>query len=153
MSIARLARALRKRCAAARQDEAGFAPLTMALGIGLLIIPVLLLVLTLPGWEERTVDARDAAANAARALATADTWAAGVAAADQTVTEVTTNDGIDPTTVAVNYSGALNAGATVTAAVTVTIPAGTVPGIGAFGTMHYTASSTQHVDSYRSSGG
>ena len=142
--------ALRRRLRAARADETGFAPLTMMLGLGLLVIPVLLIVLTLPTWEERSVDARDAAANAARALATAGTWTTGVAAADQTVAEAVTNDGIAPTQIVTSYRGALTPGATVTATVTVTIPAGMVPGIGAFGALHYTASSTQHVDSYRS---
>lgn len=141
---------LRRRLVTARADERGFAPLTMTLGLGLLVIPVLLLVLTVPTWEERTVDARDAAANAARTLVTADTWAAGVAAADQTVATEATNDGLTASQMVVNYRGALTPGATVTATVTVTIPAGTIPGIAAFGTLHYTASSTQHVDSYRS---
>lgn len=143
-------KALRRRVRTARADETGFAPLTMMLGLGLLVIPVLLLVLTVPTWEERTVDARDAAANAARALATAGTWATGVFAADQTVAEAATNDGITPAQIAATYRGALTPGATVTATVTVTIPAGTIPGIGAFGALHYTASSTQHVDNYRS---
>lgn len=139
-----------RRLSAARADERGFAPLTMTLGLGLLVIPVLLLVLTVPTWEERTVDARDAAANAARTLVTADTWATGVAAADQTVATEATNDGLGASQMVVSYGGALTPGATVTATVTVTIPAGTIPGIGAFGTIHYSASSTQHVDSYRS---
>ena len=131
-------------------DEAGFAPLTMMLGLGLLVIPVLLLVLTLPTWEQRTVDARDIAAQAARALVTADTWTAGLSAADQTVTEETANDGLNPTDVTASYNGTLTPGATVTATITVIIPAGAIPGIGHFGTLHYTASSTQHVDTYRS---
>ncbi len=131
-------------------DERGFAPLTMTLSLGLVVIPVLLLVLTLPTWEERTVDARDAAANAARVLATAATWPAGVTAADQMVAEMTANDGLAPSEVNVAYTGALAPGATVTAVVTVTIPAGMIPGIGAVGTFHYTAQSTQHVDTFRS---
>ena len=135
---------------AAKADEDGFAPLTMMLGLGLLVIPVLLVVLTVPTWEARTVDARDAAANAARALVTANNWADGVAAADQIVSEQTANDGLHPTQITVGYSGTLTPGATVTATVTVTIPAGTIPGIGAFGTVHYTARSTQQVDDYRS---
>ena len=130
--------------------EGGFAPLTMMLGVGLFIIPILLLVLTVPTWEARTLDARDAASDAARALATADTWSAGVNAADQTISEETANDGLNPADITVRYSGTLTPGATVTAAVTVTIPAGAVPGLGAFGTLHYTAESTQHVDSFRS---
>jgi hypothetical protein len=147
-----LAVILRGRIRQARRGDEGFAPLTMMLGLGLLVIPVLLLVLTLPTWEERTLDARDAAANAARALATADTWTAGVAAANQTLQEETVNDGLNPTDITVSYTGTLTPGATVTATVTVTIPAGTIPGIGAFGTLHYSAASTQNIDEYRSTG-
>ena len=144
---------LRRRWRAAKVDEAGFAPLTMMLGLGMLVIPVLLVVLTLPTWEERTVDARDAAANAARVLATADTWQAGVTSANQIVAEMTGNDGLSPVDVNVGYSGALTPAGTVTATVTITIPAGMIPGVGTFATMHYTARSTQHVDSYRSEAG
>jgi hypothetical protein len=122
----------------------------MALGLGLLVLPVLLLVLTLPTWEERTVDARDMAANAARTLATATDWSSGVAAAEQTLAEMAANDGLPGGQVSVAYRGTLSPGATVTAAVTVTIPAGTIPGLGQVGSLHYTASSTQHVDSYKS---
>lgn len=132
------------------REEAGFAPLTTMLGLGVLVIPVLLLVLTLPTWEERTVDARDVAANASRVLVTADSWAAGVTAADQAVAQEAANDGLSDNQVSVAYSGSLTPGATVTATVTITVPGGAIPGIGNFATWHYTASSTQHVDSYRS---
>jgi len=134
-------------------DEAGFAPLTMMLGVTLVVIPVLLLVLTIPTWLERSVDARDAAANAARALATANTWAAGTTAADQTVTELISGDGLNPNDVKVSYAGSLNPGATVTATVTVELPAGVIPGIGHYGTIRYTATSTQHIDSYKGDNG
>ena len=134
-------------------DEAGFAPLTMMLGVTLVVIPVLLLVLTIPTWLERSVDARDAAANAARALATANTWADGITAANQTVTELIAGDGLNPNDVEVTYAGSLNPGATVTATVTVELPAGVIPGIGHYGTIRYTATSTQHVDSYRGDNG
>ena len=134
----------------ARFDQNGFAPLTTMLGVSLLMIPVLLLVLTLPTWVERTVDARDTAAQAARTLVTSDTWQTGVAAAQETVIQETDNDGLNPSDVTATFTGSLTPGSTVTATITVTIPAGTVPGIGAFATVHYSASSTQHVDTYRS---
>lgn len=137
----------------ARADEAGFAPLTMMLGVTLVVIPVLLLVLTIPTWLERSVDARDAATNAARALATANTWAAGTAAANQTVSELISGDGLNPSDVEVSYGGSLNPGATVTATVTVDLPAGVIPGIGHYGTIRYTATSTQHIDSYKGDNG
>lgn len=136
-----------------RRDDAGFAPLTMLLGLGLLVLPVLLLVLTLPTWEQRSVDAKDMAAQAARSLATADTWTDGVTAAQNTVNQETSNDGLDPSDVTAAYSGSLTPGATVTATVTVTIPAGVIPGVGTFGTVHYSAASTELVDLYRSTPG
>jgi hypothetical protein len=141
------------RLRAVTPDETGFAPLTMMLGVTLVVIPVLLLVLTIPTWLERSVDARDAAANAARALATANTWAAGTAAANQTVTELITGDGLNPSDVEVTYGGSLNPGATVTATVTVEIPAGVIPGLGHYGTVHYRATSTQHIDTFRADNG
>jgi hypothetical protein len=122
------------------------------LGLGLIVIPVLVLVLTLPAWEQRTVDAQDAARNAARALVVADDWGDGVAAADQAVYETVSSDGLVAADVSLSLSGSLKPGSTVTASVTVLVPAGNVPGLGFIGTLHYTASSTQHVDAYRDSG-
>jgi hypothetical protein len=145
--------ALTVRVRAARGDESGFAPLTMVLGVGLVIVPVLLLVLTIPTWLERSVDARDAAANAARTLATANNWQSGTLAANQTVSQLIANDGLNPNLVSVTYAGDLNPGDTVTARVTVTIPAGVIPGIGNYGTVRYTATSTQHVDTYKADNG
>jgi hypothetical protein len=141
------------RLRAATDDQAGFAPLTLVLGVGLVIVPVLLLVLTIPTWLERSVDAHDAAANAVRTLATANNWQAGTLAANQTVSQLISNDGLDPGLVSVTYAGDLNPGDTVTARVTVTIPAGVIPGIGTYGTVHYTATSTQHVDTYKADNG
>ena len=40
--------------------------LTLMLGVGFLVLPVMVLVLTLPTWEQRVVDAQDAARSAAR---------------------------------------------------------------------------------------
>jgi hypothetical protein len=129
------------------------APLTMALAVGLILIPVIVLVLVLPTWAERTSDARNAARNAARSLVTATDWQTGVTAADQTVQEIATNNGLplsDITwTPSCTGSPCLSRGGTVTATVTVTIPATQFPGIGAFGTVHFTASSTERVDQYR----
>lgn len=135
-----------------RHDESGSlsTPITLVLGLGFVIIPVFLLVLTLPTWEARTVDANDAARNAVRALVTADTWADGVAAANQAVGEIMSNNGIAAGDYTSNYRGALNRGSKVTATVTITIPDTVIPGIGAFGTRHYTGSSTEQVDPYRS---
>jgi hypothetical protein len=121
------------------------------LGVGFIVLPVLVLVLTLPAWEQRAVDAQDAARNAARALATAGDWAQGEMAADQVVYEMVTSDGLEAGDVSTQLTGSLDPGGTVTASVTVLVPAGNVPGLGFIGALHYTASSTEHVDSYRAS--
>ena len=135
-----------------QSSERGTAtPLSLVLGLGLIVMPVLVLVLTLPTWEQRTVDAQDAARNGARALVMADDWDDGVAAADQTVDEIVSSDGLVAGDVSLRLAGSLAPGATVTASVTVLVPAGNFPGLGFIGTLHYTASSTEHVDAYRGS--
>jgi protein-disulfide isomerase len=133
-------------------DQRGSAvPLSLLLGTALIVLPVVVLVLTLPTWEQRAVDAQDAARTAARALVTADDWGDGVSAADEAVTQLVAGDGLPPTDLSVSYSGSFVPGGSVTAAVTVVIPAGNLPGLGFVGQLHYTASSTDHVDSYRDS--
>lgn len=127
-------------------------PLTLMLGVGFIVLPVLVLVLTLPAWEQRTVDAQDAARNAARALVTQGDWAQGVSAAEQAVDEAVASAGLATGDVSVVLSGSLDPGGSVTASVTVLVWAGNVPGLGHVGPLHYTASSTQHVDTYRGSG-
>lgn len=126
-------------------------PFTLLIGVGLIVVPVMVLVLVLPTWEQRTVDAQDAARSAARALAAADDWSEGVAGADQLVYEMVANDGLPAGDVTAEYEGSLAPGGAVTASVTVAVPVGEVPGLGFVGTMHYTATSTQHVDTYRGS--
>ena len=131
-------------------DESGSSTaLTLMLGVAFIVLPVMVLVLTVPTWEQRAVDAQDAARSAARALATADSWGDGVAAADQVVSDVVVNDGLRAADVSVQYSGSLAPGAAITAAVTVAIPVGNVPGLGSVGTLHFTATSTEHIDTYR----
>jgi hypothetical protein len=133
-------------------DQRGSAiPLTLLLGTTLIVMPVMVLVLTLPTWEQRAVDAQDAARTAARALVTADNWDDGISAADEAVSQLVAGDGLPPSDLTVTYSGSLDPGGTVSAAVTVVIPAGNLPGLGFVGALHYTASSTEHVDSYRDS--
>lgn len=130
----------------------GSAPLSLVLGLGLLVIPVLLLVLAIPTWEARAVDARDAAATAARVLVTADSWTDGVGAADRVVSEIAAGDGIASSQLVAEFRGSLVRGSTVTVQVTVLIPATEIPLIGAVGAVHYTATSSELVDQYRSLG-
>ncbi len=135
-----------------RRHQGSATPLTLVLGLGFIVMPVLVMVLLLPAWERRTVDAQDAARNAARALVVADDWSDGVAAAEQAVSDAVAGDGLVAADVSLRLAGSLEPGATVTASVTVLMPAGNVPGLGFIGALHYTATSTEHVDAYRASG-
>jgi len=132
--------------------QSGSAPLSLTLGLGLIVIPVLLLVLSLPTWAARTVDAHDAASAAARTLVRSDSWADGVASADQVVQQIGATDAVGSGQLSVSYRGSLTRGAEVSATVTVLIPAAQIPLIGAVGDLHYSATSTQLVDQYRSVG-
>jgi hypothetical protein len=124
---------------------------SLLVGFALIVFPVMVLVLSLPAWEQRVVDAQDAARAGALALAIAPDWAAGTAAAAQVSGRVLEADGVPAQDVGVAFEGSLEPGSTVSVAVTVTVPAGALPGLGAVGTLRYTARSTQHVDSYRGS--
>ena len=132
--------------------QAGSAPLSLVLGLGLLLVPLLLIVLSIPTWEARTVDARDAASLAARVLVTSSTWGDGVVAARNAIAEVGTNDGISPDQIRSAFDGSLARGSTVRVEVTVVIPATQIPLVGAVGSLHYTATSYEMVDQYRSLG-
>ena len=50
-----------------RASERGFIATELVLGLGLLVLPVALLVLTLPGWSERQATARAARLPTAKA--------------------------------------------------------------------------------------
>ena len=133
------------------EDYGAATPLTLMLGVALIILPVMVLILTVPVWEQRTVDAQDAARAAARAMVAASTETGGLLAAKQAVDEVFQGDGIPSAQVSITFAGEDVPGGSVTASVTVVIPAGRVPGLGAIGDLHYTARSTEHVDSYEDS--
>lgn len=132
------------------EPERGSAtPLTLLLGLLFIVFPVVVVVLSVPAWEERAVDAQDAARVAVRALATADDWADGIATAQEAVWMVTDGDGVPVNDVEIEFGGSLTPGAEVTAEVTVVMPATSVPFVGQVGSISYTAVSTAHVDSYR----
>ena len=139
------------RVTAPGNEKGAATPLTLMLGLTLVVFPVMILVLTLPAWEQRAVDAEDAARAAARVLAAAPNWASGRAAAGEAIGELAYNDGLSLSDITVTYSGDLAPGGSVTASVTVVVPAGEVPGLGSVGHLHYTASSTEHVDTYEGS--
>jgi len=130
--------------------EAGGIPIEFALGIGVLVVPVTLLVLTLPTWVERQSAARLAAQEAARTVVLADSLAAGIAAGEDAAAHIAANHGIDPADFAVSFAGTLERGDAVTATIAARFPATAFPGFGDVAGFTWTVTATEHVDRYRS---
>ena len=133
-----------------RDPEAGFVATKLVLGIGLLVVPVALLVLTLPGWSERQVTARVISREVARRLAREGVCdLAGSRALGATMAR---NLGVPGEQVSVDVScaagAALAPGGDVEARVTVSMPAVNLPGIGAVGAWSWTARHREPIDRY-----
>ncbi len=138
---------VRRRATAAH----GFVATELALGIGLLLLPVALLVLTLPTWSERQTDAREMAREAARTVVTGGSC--DPAAARAVVVTMATNLGVAAPDVGVSLDcapGPLPPRGELTVSVTVRIPAVNVPGVGAVGAWSWTARHRESIDAYRS---
>lgn len=134
-----------------RERERGSAaPLELILGAGLLLLPVAAALAVLPTWAERQSAARLAAQEAARTIATAATWQAGVAAADVIAAQVIANHGMDPADLHIDYAGSLSRVGRVTATATITIPAIVLPGLGQVAAASWTVVHREPVDVYRS---
>ena len=144
MSVAALARR-------PRGDAGEVTALPLALGVGFIVLPVLVLVLSVPVWEQRVVDAQDAARAAARALAVAPDWGAGALAADGAARELLQGDGVAAAQANLELRGSLEPGSVVTAVVRVQVPVGVLPGVGRVGDLAYSAASSERVSTYRSS--
>ena len=134
-----------------RLDERGFVATELVLGIGLLVLPVALLVLTLPGWSERQVTARVISREVARRTARDGVCDLGSAAGARD------HDGPQPrrprrrrarSTSVVRRRRRLVPGSDVEARVTVRMPAVELPGLGAVEAWSWTARHRQPVDRY-----
>lgn len=136
--------------AAPGRREAGGVPVEFALGVGVLILPVALLVLSLPTWVERQSAARLAAQEAARAVVLADSLPAGLAAGETAAAQVAENHGIEPGDFTVSLTGDLTRGEAITATVRARFPALALPGFGDAAGFSWTVTHTELVDAYRS---
>jgi hypothetical protein len=130
-------------------DERGFVAIEWAAAIAFLLLPVVMLVATLPTWAERRHAATIAAREAARVLA--DAWPNGDASEAMLVAgEVGADHGIAPADLDVRVrSLGEGRGGYARVEVVVTMPAISVLGMGA-GAWHYTAVETRRIDDYRS---
>ena len=114
-----------------RPPEGGYVAAELALGVGLLVFPIALLVLTLPTWSERQTTARSIAREVSRVVAVAGACDRGRAA--ETGHEMARNLGLSPGDIDVQLDCApgqrLPRGGHVRASVTVAVPAVTIPGL------------------------
>jgi hypothetical protein len=129
----------------------GYVAAELALGVGLLVFPIAMLVLTLPTWSERQSVARVIAREAARTVAVEGTCdlATARAVGATMAGNLGVRDGVDVSLDCVG-GARLPRGGHVTASVTVQMPAVDLPGIGAVGSWSWTARHREPVDQYRS---
>jgi hypothetical protein len=129
--------------------EGGYVSLELVLGLALLVLPVALIVLTLPTWLARQNVARLAAQQAARTAVIAVSPDRGATAAGT----VAADAGLDPTRdlrVAWEPGSSFARGGLVTVKVTVQTPAIAIPFLGSFGSFPLIATFSERVDQYRS---
>jgi len=131
-----------------RSTDEGFVVSEWVLSVAVLLLPVVVLVATLPHWAERrhaaTVAAREAASAVVRD-------GVGVPArAEEVARSVARNHGIDPGDVTIDVAGGGARGGIVTVSVHVRMPAVAVPGLGAIAGWTYTATQHRRVDDYAS---
>jgi hypothetical protein len=128
----------------------GYAAAEFVVGVAFIIVPVTLLVLSLPLWLERQAMAERAANESARQMVLAPDWSTGLAQGHQVVDEIARNYGLPPGDLSERFSGNLARGQTIRSEVTVKMPALAIPLIGRVGSWEWTAVHVEHVDNYRS---
>jgi hypothetical protein len=136
-------------CSRGGTSDGGFVAIEWVAAIALLLLPVVVVVASMPGWAERRHAATVAAREAARELV--DAWPNGDAAAATLVaTEVAADHGIDASDLDIRVPSVGEArGGEVVVEVEVTMPALGVIGM-SVGSWHYTARATRRIDDYRS---
>ena len=132
------------------RDDRGVAAIDMFAVIIVAMIPVFVIVMSVPSWVERMSFARVAAQEAARAVVLADSWEEGQAQAGDLVTEIAANYDVPTGLSSLALSGELERGATVTATVSVQTPTLTIPFVTTVGSTTLSSTHTEIVDHYRS---
>jgi hypothetical protein len=129
--------------------SAGYAAAEFVVGVAFIIVPVTLLVLSLP-WLERQAMASRAANESARRMVLAPDWNTGLTQGRVVIEEIERNYDLPEGDLVARFTGNLARGQTVRSEVTVTMPALAIPFIGRVGTWHWKAVHVEHVDNYRS---
>jgi len=132
-----------------RGSVCGFVAIEWVAAIAMLLLPIAVLVATIPGWAERRHAATVAAREAARDIV--DNWPnATPESAVLVAIDVAADHGVDATDVAVRVPSVGEVrGDDVVVEVEVTMPAIGVSGM-SVGSWHYTARATRRVDDFRS---
>lgn len=132
------------------QDDAGAAGVIVELVAAImLLLPLAFAIASMPTWAERHSLGRVAAQEAARIAALADSWPAAASRADQVVTELAVNHGIDPADLTVDLDGDLERHGTVTATTTINIPALNLPLLTTTPSVEWDYTHTEQTDHYR----
>ena len=130
--------------------DRGAAAVEMPLAVCLLLLPISMIVMLLPQWPERQTIATAAAKDAATIYANASDSTSGSEAAQVSVAQAAANEGLPPGALTVQLGGEWCRACTVTATVTVDIPAIHVPFAGTVGSFTWRATSSARIDDYRS---
>lgn len=136
-------------------DQAGTVAPEFAAGVGFLVLPVVVLVLSLPGWFEARHAGRVAAAQAAREAATAPNPIAAATGAAAIVDRLLADHGVEAAKPLALITTPPTSGGveTVTASVTVRVPALQLPFVGPVAGFDHTVRHTQPLDRYRATPG
>jgi hypothetical protein len=132
-----------------RADRAGgFVAIELLLAIGLLLLPVVLLVASLPQWSERQHAATVAADEAARVAVAA--WPADATArATEAADDVAATYGIPARDLDVAVSPPPGRGQLLSVTVTIRMPALAVPLLAHTGSWSWRAHEVRRIDDYR----
>jgi hypothetical protein len=145
-----------------RRREEGFAAVEWTIGVGLIVLPIAILVASLPPWFERAAMARVMAQEAARAMVRADSWDEGAEAAEELARQISANHGIEPDEwcgldagcMWIGFGGTtpgmIERGTEIEVFVNVPMPGITVPFVGSVGEVGWTTSHVERVDDFRS---
>lgn len=132
------------------RHERGSATLELALGLAVLVLPLLMAVATLPQWLDRESVTALAAREAARAFVLAGDQAQAVREAQDVARRIAAAHGVAERDFSVRVSGTLARGAAVTVRTSVRVPLVRVPLLGRVGGFTITRRHQETVDPYRS---
>ncbi|MFC2176945.1 hypothetical protein ACFLRH_00860 [Actinomycetota bacterium] len=143
--------------------EAGFTTPEWLLGIGLIIMPVIVIVASIAPWYQRANMATLIAQETARVMVLADDWESGELEATTLAVEIANNHGFTAgdwcgspapgclwMAIGGTSPGTIRRGTEVAVQVEVPIPGVVVPGVGDIGEFQWSQLHTERVDDYRS---